>query len=274
MTSISFLNGQIVAALFGGANRQTDLTATLYGLSDQNPAPVGAGQALAALNAAQDQRETEIAAIEKRPDVVRDLERFEAAVRNAESPQALLEDREALKVILTASGLAEQIDQRALIQRSLTSVRSEPGSLINQLAPSNLPLANLANRLKFDTQGLNVIQSEQTIASFRQDYLDALRRQDLEARTPGIDAALQFQSRASSITRSVDVLADPIIREVVTGALGIPQEFALQPLESQERIIESRLQLSRLQDPEYVEQLTQRFLISRNGFGPTTFLSA
>jgi len=274
MTSISFLTSQLVSAVFGNSRRNPDLSATVLGLNTAQPQPVGPGQALAALKTAEKQRGQATAAIERRPDVRRDLRRFEEAVKAAKSPEELLKNREALKVLLTASGLEKQLDQRALIQRALTSRRSEPGTLINQLATSNLPLANLANRLKFDTEGLNIIQNPETLAAFRADYLDALRRKDLERLTPGIDAALQFQKKAASITRAVDVLADPVVREVVTGALSIPAEFAFQPIENQERIIERRLQISRLKDSDFVEQLTQRFLINKNGLGPTALLQA
>ena len=49
----------------------------------------------------------------------------------------------------------------------------------------------------------------------------------------------------------------------MTGALGIPQEIAVQPLDTQERAVGSRLDVARLQDPKFVDRLAQRYLIAR-----------
>lgn len=259
MTTISNLTSQLFSTLFqGGGGARTP----------------GPGDAIVALKTANKTQTRDIAALESRSDVKADLERFEKAVQSAKSPDELLRNRDALKVLLTASGLEGQIDQGGLIRKALTSVRSEKGSLINQLAASNLPLARLANRLKFDTQGLAIVQSDQTLAAFRTEYLDALRRQQLEKLTPGINAALQFQKKASSITRTIDILADPDARAVVTGALGLPQELAYQSVDTQARVISDRLDISRLKDPRFVEQLTQRYLLNRNGGGINFLTSA
>ncbi|MBY0448327.1 MAG: DUF1217 domain-containing protein [Hyphomonadaceae bacterium] len=278
MSSISSLTTQFVGALFGN-QRRNDIASTLTSIAfgqveEAAPAPVGPGQAVAALTNANAERERELAIISSRPTVQRTLDRFESAVRNASSVEELLSDRDALTVILTASGLDDLLDSPALLQRALTSDRTDETSLINQLARTNIPLANLANRLQLDTAGLAVVQDESTIEAFRGDYLGTLRLQELGRTTPGLDRALQFQERAPQVTRAIEVLGDPVLREVALTVLGLPREIALQPLETQERLIDRGLDIERLQDPDYVEGLARRFLIARNGLDPTAQFSA
>lgn len=278
MSSISALTSQFVGALFGN-QRRSDIPTTITNIAfgqEQEPAaaPVGPGEAVVALANATTGRERDLEIISSRPTVQRTLDRFEAAVRNASSVEELLSDRDALTVILTASGLEDLIDSPALLQQALTSDRTDETSLINRLARTNIPLANLANRLQLDTAGLAVVQAESTIEAFRGDYLGTLRLQELGRTTPGLDRALQFQERAAQATRAIDVLGDPVLREVALTVLGLPREIALQPLESQERIIARGLDIARLQDPDYVEGLTRRFLIARNGLDPTALFRA
>lgn len=276
MTSISSLTTQFVSTLFSPPRSAAGETLTniVFGQQPQTVAPVGPGQAVLALDTANTGRERALELIAARPTVQGQLDRFEEAVRGAGSVEELLANRDALTVILTASGLEDLIDSPALLQRSLASDRSDVTSLINQLAQTNIPLANLANRLQFDTAGLSVVQSDAQIAAFREEFLDALRLEELSRTTPGIDLALQFQDRAANATRAVDILGDPVLREVVLGVLGLPIETALLAVESQERLIERGLDIERLQDPEFVESLARRFLISRNGLDPTAQLQA
>ena len=58
------------------------------------------------------------------------------------------------------------------------------------------------------------------------------------------------------------ILGDPVMRSVVTTALGIPEQIAFQPLEAQEKAISSRLDISKFQDPQFVESFTQRYLLA------------
>ena len=61
----------------------------------------------------------------------------------------------------------------------------------------------------------------------------------------------------------MDILGDPINRAVVTTALGIPREIAFQSLTAQENAITARLDVKKLQDPKFVANLTNRYLLAR-----------
>ena len=61
------------------------------------------------------------------------------------------------------------------------------------------------------------------------------------------------------------MLGDPIIRRVVTGALGLPREIAIQSVETQARAVASRLDIRKLEDPREIQRLAERYLLSRSG---------
>ncbi|MGH7161266.1 MAG: DUF1217 domain-containing protein, partial [Acetobacteraceae bacterium] len=75
--------------------------------------------------------------------------------------------------------------------------------------------------------------------------------------------ALSFRSEASSITSVDQILGNATMFQVVTGALGIPEQIVFQPLEAQQKAISSRLDISQFQKPKFVESFVQRYLIAQ-----------
>ena len=53
------------------------------------------------------------------------------------------------------------------------------------------------------------------------------------------------------------------MRRVVTSALGLPPQLAIQPIDSQAKAITSRLPLTDLKDPKKVQMLAQRYLMTQ-----------
>jgi len=92
----------------------------------------------------------------------------------------------------------------------------------------------------------------------------------LNAATPGLSDALTFREMAGDIRSSLQILGDPILRRVVTTALGLPLQIAFQSLEAQQKAIDSRLDVTRFRDPKFVDTFSQRYLLAAadtNGTG-------
>ncbi len=60
-----------------------------------------------------------------------------------------------------------------------------------------------------------------------------------------------------------DVLGNQTLRAVVLGALGIPLQIAYQSLQAQERAVSSRMDVTRLQDPAFVQSIAQRYMLNQ-----------
>jgi hypothetical protein len=165
-----------------------------------------------------------------------------------------------MQVLLTANGLADQIPYTALAQKALTSNLSDPQSLANTLTDTRWKSA--AQTYDFAAKGLAVIQNPSVISTITNAYAEVTWRNSLDATTPGLSNALTFRSEASTITSVDQILGDPVMRTVVTTALGIPQEIAFQDITAQETAISTRIDVKNFQDPKYVESFVQRYLIN------------
>jgi hypothetical protein len=230
-------------------------TGTAYGITPgSNP--------VVALQQAQATQSAGVAYEAKQPLIEQTLARFTAAVKSATSVQQLLSNPAVLTVLLTANNLASQVSFTALAQKALTSDPSDPNSLVNQLTDTDWKSA--AETYQFATQGLSVIQSPATLSTLTSAYTEVMWRQSLDNAVPGLSNALSFKQEASTITSVDQILGDYTLRTVVTGALGIPEQIAFQPLEAQEKAISSRLDITKFQDPNFVNTFVQQYLLSVN----------
>lgn len=259
--------GLSVSLLFPNRQQQQpSLTDTLFGNGTPQVQSTPA-QAVLALRLADSNEARELTAKAREPGVARDLAAFETAVREANSVEELLGNAAARRVLLTASGLGDQINNTALVNRALLSDPADPDSLANQLSSTNAAFLTATQTFQFATRGLDIIQDENVLSSIRDSYISTLRRQDLDQITPGLSNALAFRETAASLTSEFAILGDPVARDVVTTAFNLPPEISIQPLISQQQAIRSVIDVSRLQDPEFVDNIARRYLIARNSDG-------
>jgi hypothetical protein len=222
--------------------------------------PASGGDPIQALQTAERNESQDVAATAAQPAVARDISAFQSAVANAKTPAELLANPAFLKVLLTASGMSDQLGFTALATQALLSNPADPKALVNQLSDTRWKTVN--ETYNFATQGLAVIQNPKVLSDLANSYAEQVWRQSLDATTPGLSNALTFRSQAASITSVDQILGDPVLRSVVTTALGIPIQIALQDLHAQEQAITSRLDISRFQDPKFVESFTDQYLLA------------
>ena len=232
-------------------------------------ASTGAGSTnpIQALNQAEQNQPQKIAAEAKQPDIQRDLAAFSKAVASAKDAKSLLSNPAVLKVLLTVNGLADQIGFTALATKALLSKPSDPKSLANVLP--NTAWKSAAATYDFADKGLTVLQNPKVLATIASAYAEINWRQSIDATTPGLSDALTFREQAASVTKADDILGNPILRRVVTTALGIPIQIAYQTLNAQEKAITSKLDIKQLQDKNFVETFAKRYLIAAAN-NPTT----
>jgi len=254
--------------LFGGAGSgvATGILGTLYGLPG---AAVGAsaGNPITALQNAEANQTQDVALEAQQPQVQRDIAAFRSAVAGASSPADLLNNPTVLKVLMTANGLGDQLPYTALAQKTLLSNVNDSSSLADTLTDTRWK--PVVQSYDFANKGLSVIQNPSVIDTIANGYAEVLWRQSLDAATPGLSNALTFRAEASTISSVDQVLGDPVMRAVVTTALGIPEQIAFQDLGAQEQAITSRLDIKQFQDPKFVESFTQRYLIAAGSASST-----
>ncbi len=242
----------------GTANNSRAMLQAIYG---QTTSGAASGDPLTALKLAETNQTADIASTEKQPAVARDIAAFQKAIAAAPDTATLLKNPDFLKVLLTANGLGDQLAYPALAQKVLLSDPSDSNSLVSRLANTTWTATN--KTYQFSTKGLAVIQDPAVQAKLADAYAEVQWRQSLDASTPGLSNALTFRAQAATITSPYDILGNAILRDVVTTALGLPEEIAVQPVETQAAAITSRMALSQLKDPRFVDTLTQRYLLDK-----------
>ncbi len=256
MTQVS---GAALLGLLRGAAGGS-LLSTLYG----NGSATGTGVAtnpFIALRLAEKNRTREVAATAKQPETLRDITAFRTAVGRATTAAQALDNPSVIKVLLVANGLSDQLPYAALAKKVLLSDPADPKSLVNRLADRRW--SAVVDAFQFAKKGIAPLKDPKVQATLTDGYAEVAWRRGLEANTPGLADALDVRERAAKFTTALQVLGDPVLRRVVTTALGIPQEIAFQELPAQERAITQRLDLKRLQEPKFVDGLVQRYLLEK-----------
>jgi hypothetical protein len=239
----------ILDALYGGASSSS--TPTTF---------VSTGNPLLDLKIAQKDQTTDVAKEAQQPQVQQAISAFTTAVSHATSIQNALANPDVQQVLLTANGLSNYIGETALVQKVLLSNPSDSNSLVNQLGDSTL--LSTVQTYNFAQNGLAELQNPKVISALTSGYAEVMWRQSLDQATPGLSEALDFLGQASSIKSVNDILDNMTNFDVITTALGIPQAIVNQDLPAIESAITSRLDISKLQDPNYVTSITDQYLLT------------
>ncbi len=258
------VSGMNYSLLFGGSSDATSgLLNALYGGSSTVSGLPSGTDPLTALTLAQKNETADVATEAKSATVARDIAAFQQGIANAKNITAALQNPNVLKVLLTANGLGDQVGFTALAQKALMSDPSDPKSLANQLSKTNSAWLTAAQTYNFAHNGLAELQNPKVQAAITNGYAQTLWEQSLDQQTPGLANAMQFETKAASITGVDQILGDPVNRDVVLTALSIPLQIAYQPLEAQEKAVSSRLNVAQLQNPHFVQTLVQQYLLNK-----------
>ncbi|MFC7473222.1 DUF1217 domain-containing protein [Dankookia sp. GCM10030260] len=252
------LNASLVASLFGGSAGGTTAG--------------DAASAIVALKAAQAKgAEAKGVAAERRdPVTITALKQFETAVAKARDVKSALQDPRVLAVLLPAMGLADQAAYPGLVQRALLA---DPKDGKGILASLDSRFAAAAATLDLKAKGLAGLRDPALLANLTKGYVQYQYQQGLDVQNPGMADALYFIQNAAAKTDVYGILGNAVMRRVVTGALGLPAQIAVQSVETQARAISARMKVADLQDPRKVQALAQRYVMAQAGSGGGSLLS-
>jgi len=241
------------------------LSAITTGVTSSATASASTGNPLLDLKLAQANEATDVKLEAQQPQVALAINAFKTAVANAPDIQTALMNPNVQQVLLTANGLSSYIGQTALVQKMFLSDPSNASSLANQLGDSTF--LSTVQTFDFAKNGLAELQNPNVISTLTNGYAEVMWRQSLDQSTPGLSNALAFLGQASSITSVDDILSNQTNFDVITGALGLPLQIVNQTQEAISTAITSRLDISKLQDPQFVTTLTDQYLLSQQASG-------
>ncbi|MBR0673400.1 DUF1217 domain-containing protein [Neoroseomonas soli] len=233
----------------------------LFGVSASGASSGGAAAAIPALRraTAEGAEAKGIAREKKDPVTLSALAQFRTALDKAGSIEKALRDPRILKVLLPALGLAGQEGNAGLVQRALLS---DPDDRKGLAAALGATWKAAANTLGVHKTGLDGLRDPAMVQRLSDAFLKYQYRSGLDDQQAGLSDALYFLESARNADDVYDVLGDPVLRRVVTGALGLPDRIAIQSVEAQGRAVSSRLKIDALQDGRAVRKLAERYLIA------------
>ena len=221
---------------------------------------VSTGNPLTDLKLAQQNQTTGIAQEANQPQVAGAISAFQKAVARAKDIASALADPRVQQVLLTANGLSSYIGQTALVQKLFLSDPTDSKSLVSQL--NNSTWTSTVQAYDFGSKGLAALQNPQVISALTSGYAEVQWRQSLDKATPGLSNALDFIANAGSITSAADVVNSTTNFDVITTALGIPQQIVNQDVGQVNATLNSRLDYTKFKDPAYVTSLTDQYLLT------------
>lgn len=233
----------------------------LFGVSSSATASGSAADAIPALRraTAEGAEAKGIAQEEKDPVTLSALAQFRTALNKADTIEEALQDPRILKVLMPALGLSGQEGNAGLVRRALLSDPEDEDGLAAQLGTN---WQNAAATLGVHATGLDGLRDSTLVGTLSNAYLKYQYRTGLDEQQAGLSDALYFLEAASTATDVYDVLGNGVMRRVVTGALGLPDAMAVQPIETQGRAVTSRMKIDSLQDDKAVRKLAERYLIA------------
>jgi Protein of unknown function (DUF1217) len=262
---VSLANLNIALSLMPRPQGGFDFSVFAGGASSGAGVMFNAGSVHVALANAEKNEDKQREQIAKDPIVKKELERYAKVVKEAETIDDVLDDPVARRVFLKANGLGDQENAVALAKKALTSDLSDTSALAYKLSSVNSNWLSTAKKFDFHTFGVELLKLNISIAEVTSNYVGEKRLDMLDEQVPGLGSAILFKQIAKDLDSPIKILGSALGREVVTTALGLPKQIALQSLEAQENAISQRLDAKKLKDPEFVDKLVQRYLIQLNG---------
>jgi Protein of unknown function (DUF1217) len=217
---------------------------------------------------ASDAEAKALARLAKDPLLVREMDGFAKAAAKAKDVKAALRDPRILNVLLPALGLPDAVGQPGLALRALTEDPKKTDGLLARLPDTRWKSA--AATLNLHARGLEALRDPKVQASLADGLRRLAWRNELDASQEGVGDAMLFRERAATAKTAYDVLGDPVLRRVLTTALGLPQGIVVQSVEAQARALTARLDLDKLQNPREVAKLAERYVVAAAGSGSGT----
>jgi hypothetical protein len=192
-----------------------------------------------------------------KPQVARETEYYLANIESIKSIEELIGNHRVFSYAMKAFGLEDMTFAKAFMRKVLTEGIDSRDSFANNL--SDPRYREFADTFNFARHGEVTTIFERT----RQGTVDKYVRQTLEEdsglQNEGVRLALYFERKASTITSALGILADAALLEVVQTALGLSAATSALDIDRQAALIEERLDLEDLKDPDKLRTILNRF---------------
>jgi hypothetical protein len=193
----------------------------------------------------------------KRTEVATATTYYEANIGSVKSVDDLLGNDRLYRYAMKAFGLEDMTYAKAMVRQVLEGGTSSSDSLANTL--SDKRFLALAKAFDFETHGEEATSRTAATTDVVSSYVRQSLEDNAESEGEGVQLALYFERKASSVTSAYGILADADLLKVVQTALGISELTAYQDIDKQAETISSMLDIEELQDPAFVKKFLGKF---------------
>ncbi|MDZ4843315.1 MAG: DUF1217 domain-containing protein [Hyphomicrobium aestuarii] len=191
------------------------------------------------------------------PQVRRESANYLATISKVKSIDDLMGNDRAYRFVLKSYGLDEMAYAKAFIRRILTEGIDRRDSLANRLADPRY--RDLVTDFNFARYG----STTTTFGRTQQGTVDRYVRQTLESdvgrSNNGLQLALYFERKASSVTTPYALMADRALLKVTQVALGLAEATGRLDIDRQAELIKNRMEIADLKDPVKLDRFLTRF---------------
>lgn len=205
----------------------------------------------------------------------READAFQERIASITTPEEFVQDYEVYSFVMKAFDLEDQIFGRGMIRKVLESDPSDEESLVNRL--TNSSLGELHGALGFTTQDGPQVPDFSNLTwqqGIVDRYFETVFQNENNDQNATVGTVLEFRSKFEDIDSWIDVLKDREMGQFFRTALGLPAQMATLEIEQQERIFESRYDITKLSDPEEVQSLITRYVAISDVLSPPQFATS
>ncbi len=199
---------------------------------------------------------------------------FKDNIGKIKSADQLIKNTRLFSFAMTAFGLGDMTYAKGMMKQVLQQGVADPKALANKM--NNPNIRAFAKAFDFAANGASTTSS----AALQASVVDRFVEQSLETtqgkQNPGVQLALYFRRNAPNVSSIYGILADKNLLTVVQTALGISPMTSAQPIDTQARLLSSKLKLSDFQDPKMLQAFISRFaaMYDSNNAGAPNSLNA
>ncbi len=190
------------------------------------------------------------------PSVKTATEYYAANIGSVTSISDLVDNYRLLSYALTAYGLGDQVNNKALVTQVLEGGVSSSKALANTL--SNPNWAKFAAAFNFAADGASSVTTASAVSTTESNYGETELETQEGQQDVGVQLALYFQRVAPTITSSYGVLGDKNLLEAFQTIFGVTLNTN-GDIDTNASIVSKLMPMSDLTDPTTLKSLTTRF---------------
>ncbi|ANY79462.1 flagellar biosynthesis protein FlgF [Microvirga ossetica] len=197
------------------------------------------------------------ALIEKEPATKREIEYYQANIKTIKTIDEFIKNDRLFKFAMKAYGLEDMAYGKGLMKKLLKEGVSNPLSMANKM--SNPLYKEFAKAFDFAAKGAEATSAAGATTDAVAKYVQITLEKKEGDQNQGVQLAMYFKRKASSVTTTMGLLADKALLKFVQNTFNIPEAASRADLDIQVRNLEKHLNVKDLQDPKKVDKLIQRF---------------